>query len=59
MVVLERCLIALVVWSGWDNEFGMARKGFGWLGAVLVILKNILVIESCLGGLYWFMVVLE
>ena len=49
--------MALVVWSVWDNKFGLTRKG--WLGKVLVVLENILVVESCLGVLYWFMVVLE
>ena len=52
-------MITSVVWSGWDNKFGLARKGRGWFGTVLVVLENILVVESCLRVLYWFMVVLE
>ena len=42
-----------------DDRFEVARKGRGWFGTVLVVLENILVVESYLGVLYWFMVVLE
>ena len=52
-------MIALVVWSGWDNKFRLARKGRGWLGTVLVVMENILVVLSGLGNQYWFIVVLE
>ena len=48
-------MITSVVCSGWDNKFGLAKKGRGWFETVLV--ENILVVESCL-GVYWFVVVL-
>ena len=36
MVVIQGRLMALVIGTGWD-KYGVARKGRGWFGTVLVV----------------------
>ena len=37
--------MALMVLNGWNN-YGAARKVPSWLGTVLVVMENVLVVES-------------
>ena len=50
--------MVLMVLNGWD-KYKVARKVLGWLGTVLVVLENVLVVSSGPRDFDWSRVALE